>query len=111
MTLGKGAVLSKSSGQNINTKSSSEAELVGVDDILPTILWPRYFIEAQGYDIEHNIIHQDNKSTLRMLINVKQSCTARSKHIKAIFFWLRTTTIERKLSLQNATPHKCGLVC
>ena len=86
MALGKGAVLSKSSGQNINTKSSSEAELVGVDDILPTIPWTKYFIEAQRCVIEHNIIHQDNESTLRMLINGKKSCTARSKHIKAKFF-------------------------
>ena len=86
LILGKGAALSKSSGQKINTKSSSEAELVGVDDILPTILWAKYFIEAQGYDIEHNIIHQDNESTLRMINNGKKSCTARSKHIKAKFF-------------------------
>ena len=83
LTLGKGAVLSKSMGQKINTKSSSESELVGVDDVLPTVLHTRYFIEAQGFSVEHNIIHQDNESTLRMLINGKKSCTARSKHIKA----------------------------
>ena len=38
LTLGQGAVISKSSGQNMNTKSSSETELVGVDDLLPTVL-------------------------------------------------------------------------
>ena len=71
LTLGQGAVISKSPGQKMNTKSSSETELVGVDDLLPTILWTKHFIEAQGYDIEHIIIHQDDKSTLRMLINGK----------------------------------------
>ena len=73
LTLGQGAVISKSSGQKMNTKSSSESELVGVDDLLPTVLLTKYFIEAQGYNVEHNIIHQDNKSTLRMLINGKKS--------------------------------------
>ena len=38
------------------------------------------------YNVEHNIIHQDNESTLRMLINGKKSYTPRSKHIKAKFF-------------------------
>ena len=38
MTLGKGAVYSRSTKQKINTKSSTESELVGVDDILPQIL-------------------------------------------------------------------------
>ena len=49
LTLGQGAVISKSSGQKMNTKSSSETELVGVDDLLPTVLWTEYFIEVQGY--------------------------------------------------------------
>ena len=48
LTLGQGAVISKSSGQKMNTKSSSETVLVGVDDLLPTVLWTKYFIEVQG---------------------------------------------------------------
>ena len=75
LTLGQGAVISKLSGQTMNTKSSSETELVGVDDLLSTILWTKYFIEAQGCDIEHNIIHQYNESMFRMLIDSKKSCT------------------------------------
>ena len=38
LTLGQGAVISKSSGQKMNTKNSSETELVGVDDLLPMVL-------------------------------------------------------------------------
>ena len=86
LTLGQGAVISKSSGQNMNTKSSSETELVVVDDLLPTVLWTKYFIGAQGYEVDHTIIHQDIESTLRMLINGKKSCTLRSKHMKAKFY-------------------------
>ena len=39
LTLGQGTVISKSPGQKMNTKSSSETELVGVDDLLPTVRW------------------------------------------------------------------------
>ena len=86
LTLGKGAVLSKSGRQKGNTKSTAETELQAVSDYLPTVLWGKYFVEAQGYTIEHNIIHQDNESTLRLLINGKKSSTPRTKHIKAHFF-------------------------
>ena len=46
MTLGKGAVLSYSWKQKINTKSSTETELVAVDDAIGNILWSLYFMQA-----------------------------------------------------------------
>jgi hypothetical protein len=39
MSLGEGAVVSKSTKQKLNVQSSSEGELVGIDDALPWILW------------------------------------------------------------------------
>ena len=46
MFLGKGAAMSMSWGQKLNTKSSTKVELVGIDDALLQILWGKYFIEA-----------------------------------------------------------------
>jgi hypothetical protein len=39
MTLGKGVIYGTSSRWKLNTKSSTEAELVGANDIMPQILW------------------------------------------------------------------------
>ena len=61
------AVISSSQKQKINTKSSTESELVVLD--LTTILWTLYFIEAQGYSIEPNIIFEDNMSTINLANN------------------------------------------
>jgi hypothetical protein len=47
MTLGKGWVCSSSARQKLNTKSSTEAELVGVDDMMPMVPWTRQFMELQ----------------------------------------------------------------
>ena len=45
MTLGRGAVVSFSRKQKVNTRSSTESELVGVDDAMPTVLWSLYCIQ------------------------------------------------------------------
>eukprot|EP00957_Ditylum_brightwellii_P157703 12003645-Ditylum_brightwellii.AAC.1 len=55
MTLGKGSVYIMSTKQKINTKSSTETKLAGVNDALPMIIWTPYFIEAQGYDVDRSI--------------------------------------------------------
>jgi hypothetical protein len=49
MSLGKGSSISLSRKQKLNTKSSTEAEVVGVDDAMPLVIWMRNFMEGQGY--------------------------------------------------------------
>ena len=49
ITVGLGAIATFSRKKKINGKSSMEVELIGGDDILPQILWTRYFMENQGY--------------------------------------------------------------
>jgi hypothetical protein len=63
MSLGAGAIYSSSQKQKMNTKSSTEAELVGINDVLPQALWTKYFLEAQGYGT-NNLMYQDNQSTM-----------------------------------------------
>jgi len=43
MMLGKGAVYSSSCKQKQNTKSSTKAELVGIDDAMGQVLWTEHF--------------------------------------------------------------------
>ena len=87
MTLGRGAVVSFSRKQKINTRSSTESELVGVDDALPTVLWSLYFIQEQGYDMSHATIYQDNKSAILLERNGKMSSRKGSKYIKMKYFF------------------------
>ena len=50
--------------ENLNTKISTEAKLVGVNDRSSIILWTNIFLGAQRYKVEQNILYQDNKSTI-----------------------------------------------
>jgi hypothetical protein len=72
MSLGKGSVYSGSLRQKLNTRSSTEAELVGVDDMMSMILWTQLFLQAQGYEVKTNL-YQDNQSAMLLERNGKRS--------------------------------------
>ena len=72
--------------QKLNTKSSTEAEIVGMSDYLPYNIWMLYFLEHQGYKIMKNVVYQDNQSAIRMKKNGRNSCTGNSRHININFF-------------------------
>ena len=83
MTLGSGAISSTSRKQKINTKSSTETELVAVHDKLGDVLWMRYFLECQGYSIDENVIYQDNMSTLSLEKNGCEEDEEEGGHLPA----------------------------
>ncbi len=50
----KGTFYASSKKHNMNTKSSTEAELVGAGDFLPQTIWTANFLRAQGYTVKEN---------------------------------------------------------
>ena len=54
-------------------RSSTEAELIGVDDAMPHILWTRQFLEGQGIMLTENIVYQDNESAILLETNGRAS--------------------------------------
>jgi hypothetical protein len=94
MTMGTGAIQSGSMKQKLNTRSSTEAEIVGVDDIAPKIFWTKLFIESQGYEIEKNILYQDNKSSILLEENGRKSAGKRSRAMNIRYFFI-TDQVEK----------------
>jgi len=89
-TFGRGALICKSTKQKLNTKSSTEAELVGASDVLPINIWLDMFLGAQGYFLEENVFAQDNQSTVKLEMNGRRSCGQQSRHIDIRFFLSKT---------------------
>jgi hypothetical protein len=88
VSLGKSSVYSASRRQKLNTKSSTEAELVGVDDVMDQVLWTKYFLEAQGYEVRDNTVYQDNQSTMLLEKNGRGSSSKRTRHINVRYFFV-----------------------
>jgi hypothetical protein len=88
MTMGEGAVQSMSRKQKLNCRSSTHAELIGVDDAITQVLWTKLFMEQQGYPITENIVYQDNKSSILLEKNGRSSAGKRSRALNIRFFFV-----------------------
>jgi hypothetical protein len=94
MTLGEGVISSVSTKQEVMSRSSTEAELVGLDDVISKILWSKLFIVAQGYNVKTTIIYRDNTSAMKLKENGKSSSGKRSRHFHIKYFYI-TDLIQR----------------
>jgi hypothetical protein len=94
MIMGSGSIQNISRKQKLNTRSSTESELVAVDDIATMVLWTKLFMESQGYDIKTNIIYQDNRSAILLENNGKKSAGKRSRALNIRYFFI-TDQVEK----------------
>ena len=56
---------------------------------MPQMLYTRYFLEAQGYRIDKNILYQDNTSEMLLENNTKKSSTKNTKHINVRYYFIK----------------------
>ena len=85
-TIGKGSISAFSTKQKLNTRSSTEAKLVAVDDAMSQILWSRSFLQHQGITDIKIILYQDNKSAMILQENGRVSTGKRSRHLNVRYF-------------------------
>ena len=88
MMMNHGALFSLSSKQKLNTRSSTEAKLVGVNDAMTMILWMKHFIEAQGYPVHENIIYQDNESSMKLEKYGRQLSGKKTRHLNIRYYFV-----------------------
>jgi len=109
IVMGDGVVHARSSKQGLNSKSSTETELIAASDYLPYTLWLLYFYGKQGYKIAKSELMQDNQSTMRWLKNGKRSSGKQSRHVNIRFFWVADILKAHRISVEYcSTFHMLG---
>ena len=81
-------------------------ELISVDDALVLMMWAKYFIEAQGYTVSHNILYQDSKSTILLAKNGRISCSSRTQHIEYRFYLVKDKVTRGDLKIEHMGTEK-----
>ena len=71
--MSKGCIYGTSIRQRLNTKISTESELVGASNLLHQIVWNMKFLEAQGYYIKENTLLQENRHVMHLDTNGRAS--------------------------------------
>ena len=97
--LGQAPIFVKSSKQKIVTRSSTEAELVGISDSLSQILWTREYLMRHGLSLGPAIVYQDNQSTI-CLANKGRSTNERTRHIKVRNFFVAHYIEEKEIEIK-----------
>ena len=77
----------RSSKQTIVTKSSTEAEMVGLSDSTTQAIHLKNCVEKQGYSVSPVIIYQDNLSCMAFMKRGGLG-SERSRHIDIRHFWV-----------------------
>ena len=96
MTMGTGGGYMQSSKQNMNIKSSTEAELVGVDNVLTEVICTQYFLKEQGYIIHDNVVYQDNQSVSRLEKNGRRSNSKITSYINIRYYFITDRIINHE---------------
>jgi len=101
MSLGAGSVYSMSSKQKLNTRSSTEAEVVGVHDAMPQLVWTNNFLRAQGINVDETILYQDNMSSILLEKNGRSSSTKRTRHMNIRYFCVKDLVDKKEISIEH----------
>ena len=102
----RGSIISISKKKKINTKSLTEAELIGADNAMPQMLWTRYLLEAKGYGIDKDILYQDNMSAMLLEKNGKKYSTKNTKRINMRCYFIKDRVETGDMVIEHCPTEK-----
>ena len=92
--------------KKLNTRSSTESEIVAVSDILLKVLHAQLFMEAQRYPLKENIIFQANQSAMKLEINGRKSCSKKTRHVNIRYFQVKDLVEKGDISIHFCPTEK-----
>jgi hypothetical protein len=101
MSMGKGSIYSTSTKQKLVTRSSTEAEIVAVHDVMPQLIWTGHFLTEQGFNINESILYQDNTSSILIEKNGRSSSTKRTRHMNIRYFFIKDQVDSKRVKIEH----------
>jgi hypothetical protein len=101
MSMGKGSIYSTSAKQKLVTRSSTEAEIVAVHDVMPQLMWTGYFLMEQGFHVKETVLYQDNTSSILIEKNGRSSCSKRNRHMNIRYFFIKDQVDSKRVRIEH----------
>ena len=93
-----GALVSSSSKQQTNTRSSTESELIVVGDMVANSLWCLWFLKMKGFAVGENTF-QDNQLAMKLKTKGKQAAGNHSRHIYFHYYFTKDLVDLREVTI------------
>ena len=106
VTLGHAMVSSKGGRVKSVVRSSTEAEISAVNEIVSDLLWCRDVLEELGYEQAKMTILEDNQSCITMLQKEPRSFHSKSRHVRVKWAFFREEFSKRTLCLRYCPTEK-----
>ena len=74
--------------------------MVGVNDVMPQVLWTRYFLEAHGFSVSDLVVYQYNQSAILLEKNGRASSGKRTRHINIRYFFVTDRVATKEVSIE-----------
>ena len=110
--LGLGAIASMSTKQKSNTTSSTTAEIHGVSDALPFMIWHKKFLADQAQSVngipigKETILYQDNEAATKMEKYGKASCSKQTRHLDVKYFYITDHVKSGDIEIQHCSTDR-----
>ena len=102
LMMGTGAMASYSNKIKVNTRASTETEVVAVDRYMPEVLWTMYFLREQGFPVRLSKIAQDNEAAQLLETKGRFSSTRRTKHFKNKLFFVKDQVDQGEVAIVDS---------
>ena len=106
ITLGNSLISAKGGRIKTVVRSSTEAEISAVNEIVSEILWCRDVLEELGYDQQKIPIMEDNLSCITMLQKEPRSFHSKSRHVRVKWAFFRQEFGKRTIFLRYCPTDK-----
>ena len=103
--LGNSLVSSKGGRIRSIVRSSTEAEISAVNELISDLLWCRDILEELGYPQKKIIIFEDNQSCITMLQQEPRNFHSKSRHVRVKWAFFREEYAKRTVKLRFCPTH------
>jgi hypothetical protein len=106
LSLGNNTIIyTESLKQKLNAKSSTEAELIAVSDVLPQVIACRDFLQEQLREKISINLFQDNMSTMALIKNGRPLAKS-TRHINIRFFFVSDYVDRKEIKVKHLASEK-----